>query len=75
MLIFVRYNPDSPCDRGTKKRLLVSTVEKYLTTNSKDLFHRSTIIAHYLFYDTTNETSERIIGIEEFNGELTEIDV
>ena len=74
-VIFVRYNPDSPCDRETKKRQLVSTVEKYLTTNSEDLFQRSTIIVHYLFYDATNETSERIIGLEEINGELTEIDV
>ena len=74
-VIFVWYNPDSPCDRETKKRQLVSTVEKYLTTNSEDLFQRSTIIVHYLFYDPTNETYERIIGLEEINGELTEIDV
>ena len=74
-VIFVRYNPDSPCDRETKKRQLVSTVEKYLTTNSEDLFQRSTIIVHYLFYDPMNETYERIIGLEEINGELTEIDV
>lgn len=74
-VIFVRYNPDSPCDRETKKRQLVSTVEKYLTMNSEELFQKSTIIVHYLFYDSMNETSERIIGLEEINGELIEIDV
>ena len=58
-----------------KENQLVSTVEKYITTNSEDLFQKSTIIVHYLCYDTTYETYERIIGLKEIKCELTEIEV
>ena len=63
-VVFVRYNPDSfsingkvsRCHHITKKRHLVNTVQKYLTTTRYDLFKRTTLIVHYLFYDTMNDS-------------------
>ena len=80
-VVFVRYNPDSfsingtvsQCHHITKKRHLVNTVQKYLTTTRYDLFKRTTLIVHYLFYDTMNDSYERVIGLEERNGTLIEI--
>ena len=72
-VVFIRYNPDSfsingkvsQCHHVTKKRYLVNTVRKYLTMPSDDSFERSRIIVHYLFYDTMQDSYERIIGLEE----------
>ena len=81
-VVFVRYNPDSfsingtvsQCHHITKKRHLVNTVQKYLTTTRYDLFKRTTLIVHYLFYDTTmTDSYERVIGLEERKGTLIEI--
>ena len=80
-VVFVRYNPDSftingtvsQCHHTTKKKHLVSTVQKYLTTSVT--FTRSTIIVHYLFYDTMKDSYERVIGLEEIDGDVREIEL
>ena len=82
-VVFVRYNPDSfsingtlsQCHHVTKKRHLVNTVQKYLTISLDDMFKRSTIIVHYLFYDIMQDSYERIIGLEENNGTVNEIEL
>ena len=82
-VVFVCYNPDSfsingilsQCHHVTKKRHLVNTVQKYLTISLDDMFKRSTIIVHYLFYDIMQDSYERIIGLEENNGTVNEIEL
>ena len=79
-VVFVRYNPDSftingtvsQCKHTTKRKYLVSTVQKYLTSVT---FTRSTIIVHYLFYDTMKDSYERVIGLEEIDGDVREIEL
>ena len=84
-VVFIRYNPDQfimgsmdrhQCYFEMRKAILIKTVNTYLKTVTPDtmerVFEKSTIIVHYLLYDNTECSYERIIGLVEENGELEE---
>ena len=87
-VVFVRYNPDNftigsgeriYCELSAdfKRVQLVRTVKHYLKTvlseTMETVFKRSTILVHYLFYDNTDQSYERKVGIVENNGILEDI--
>ena len=88
-VVFVRYNPHSfitgperilnpPPHGSIKKHHLTRTINKYLKTitpeTMEQMFNRSTILVHYLFYDNAEASHERVVGlVEDRNGVMEEI--
>ena len=88
-VIFIRYNPDSftmgnetkhaRISSEFKRMQLVRIIDTYLNTvtyeSMDEVFKKSTIIVHYLFYDNQEQSYSRIVGLVENNDNLEEIKV
>ena len=86
-VVFIRYNPDSftmgnetkhaRISSEFKRMQLVRTIDTYLNTvtyeSMDEVFKKSTIIVHYLFYDNQEPSYSRVVGLVENNEDLEEI--